>query len=102
MEKETKVKKVTKKRVAELKKIAKVRLKLWLKHSTFEEMTVHGSFIRFDMAIALGGYPLKPEEWMEGHDFSSCVDNNEFYSPEVNEMLRGLFNKEYNKWANGK
>jgi len=94
-----KKKKVTKKRVAELKKIAKVRLKLWLKHSTFEEMTSLGSFIRFDMGIALGGYPMKDEPWMDRKDFLSVVDKNEFHSQEVNDMLRELFNKEYDKWA---
>tara|TARA_R110000782_G_scaffold26960_2_gene68588 strand:+ start:873 stop:1148 length:276 start_codon:yes stop_codon:yes gene_type:complete len=83
---------MTKERKKEIKKEAKKRIKLWLSATTFEEMTVGGSFVRFNMAIGLlGGYPFEKEYWMVGNDFDEFVTKSEFYSVEYEQILGQQF-----------
>jgi len=46
------------KRKTEITNEIQRRIGEWLKYSTFEEFTVQGSFMRFEMAIGLNGYHL--------------------------------------------
>jgi hypothetical protein len=88
---------MTNKRKEEIKTEAKRRLDNWLKNSTFEEMTVGGSFVRFDMTIGLLGYPFKLEHWMSENDVKKFVTIDEFTSPEYKEILNDLFETAYSE-----
>jgi hypothetical protein len=67
------------------------RLNEWLKHYTFEEITVYGSFMRFEMAIGLNGYPFGKEEWMKNKNFNKFISDEEFYSDEYNKIINDIF-----------
>lgn len=84
---------MTKERKKEIKKEAERRLKLWLSNSSFNEMTCYGSFVRFDMAIGLLGYPFEKEQWMNKDDFDGFVTESEFDSVDYDLILEELFNK---------
>lgn len=67
------------------------RLNLWLDNSTFEEMTVGYSKMRFHMAIGLGGYPFEKESWMDKEDFKPFVTDEEFYHPMCDYIVDYMF-----------
>ena len=80
-----------KQRIEEIKTEATKRINEWLKHSTFDEMTVNGSRMRFEMALGLNGYPFKKESWMNKKDFNKFLKGNEFYSTEYDNIIGELF-----------
>ena len=85
---------MTEERKKEIKTEAEKRLKLWLSNSSFDEMTVYGSFIRFNMAIGLlGGYPFEKEQWMDKDGFDVFVTESEFDSLDYDLILQELFNE---------
>lgn len=100
--KERKAKMALSSKISEDRKIeiyveAKRRMKLWLVNSTFDEMTVMGSKMRFDMALGLsGGYPFEEPEWMKDKSFNDFVTKDEFESPEYDEIIDQLFEKAEN------
>ena len=87
-------------RVNEIKLEAKNRLNLWLKNSSFEEMTLNFSQIRFEMAIGLFGYPFEKEYWMGKNEFNQFVTEQEFDSNEVSIILNKLFQNQIKKQKN--
>lgn len=83
---------MTDKRKEEIKKESKRRLDEWLGNSTFDEMTLGGSLIRFNMAIGLIGCPFRDEhKWMKGKNFKRFVTDEEFDSKEYDEIILELF-----------
>ena len=84
---------MTEQRKKQIKSEATRRLKLWLYDSSFNEMSAHGSIMRFDMALGLIGYPFEKEQWMDKDDFGVFVTNDEFNSPEYDTIIEELFNK---------
>ena len=81
-------------RKKQIKTEAERRLNLWLSNSSFDEMTVSGSFIRFNMALGLfEGYPFEKENWMNKDDFNGFVTEQEFDSVDYDLILQELFNK---------
>ena len=57
---------INNKRLLEIEQEIYRRLKLWLKNSTWDEMTTEGSLIRFNMSLGMIGYPFeKSYEWMK-------------------------------------
>ena len=84
-----------KSRYNEIKEEAERRVKLWVENTSFAEMTVSGSRLRFNMGIGAMGYPFQKEEWMGEDDFKSFVTEEEFDSPQYDEITDGLFKKYY-------
>lgn len=83
---------MTTKRKEKIKAEAQRRLNLWLKHSTFEDMSCDGSKMRFDMSLGLyGGYPFERPEWMKAQKFNSFVTESEFNSKEYDSIIYELF-----------
>jgi hypothetical protein len=82
---------MTQNRKKQIKAEAQKRLNQWLKHSTFNKMTVHGSYIRFNMALGLNGYPFAKEKWMQKDEFNNFITDDEFDSIEYDEMITELF-----------
>lgn len=68
-----------------------VRISKWLENSTFEEMTVYYSMIRFNMAVGMIGYPFKKEAWMLDSDFNRFVSDQEYDSPEYDDIMNNLY-----------
>lgn len=69
-------------------------MNLWLSNSTFDEMTVMGSRMRFDMALGLyGGYPFDKPEWMKDKAFDNFITESEFNTSEYEEIINQLFEK---------
>lgn len=87
-----------KERKKEIQEEAKRRLNLWVSNSSFDDMTCGGSYLRFEMALAMKGYPFKPEEWMDKNDCNSFISDEENKDPEYNQMLRELFEESAKKW----
>lgn len=95
---------ISENRILEIYIEAKRRMDLWLSHSTFDEMTVMGSKIRFDMALGLyGGYPFEKPEWMKDKAFDDFVTESEFDTSEYQEVIDQLFEQaeEKTKFNNG-
>jgi hypothetical protein len=82
---------MTQERKQEIETEVKRRLNLWLENSTFEEMTVNGSKMRFETALGMVGYPFVPESWMSKKDCSQFIKDYEFYSQEYNDIIDELF-----------
>jgi hypothetical protein len=81
---------ISKERLLEIENEAKRRLDLWLQNTTFEEMTVGFSMVRFNMALGLlNGYPFQKEKWMT--DFDSFVTEDEWSKPEYDNIMNNLF-----------
>jgi hypothetical protein len=81
---------MNKNRKIEIEKEAQRRLNDWLLNSTFDEMSVNGSLMRFDMSLGLvNGYPFKKEKWM--FNFTKFVTIKEYESLEYNEIINKLF-----------
>ncbi len=84
--------KIPEDRILEIYIEAKRRMDLWLSHSTFDEMTVMGSKLRFDMALGLyGGYPFEKPEWMNDKAFNDFITEFEFETSEYQEIINQLF-----------
>lgn len=84
--------KISEDRILEIYIEAKRRMNLWLSHSTFDEMTVMGSKVRFDMALGLhGGYLFERPEWMKDKAFNDFVTESEFDTSEYQEIINQLF-----------
>ena len=84
-----------KNRIDEIKQEAEKRVKLWIENSSFAEMTVSGSKLRFNVGIAGIGYPFEKEEWMNEDDFKRFVTDEEFDSEQYDEIVNELFEKYY-------
>ena len=83
---------MTEQRKSEIAKEARRRLDLWLQNDTIENMTCHGSFIRFNMGIGLlGGYLFEEPDWMVDKGFDEFVTEEEFDDPDYDEILYGLY-----------
>ncbi len=90
--------KISEERILEIYIEAKRRMNLWLSHSTFDEMSVMGSKLRFDMALGLhGGYAFDQPEWMKDEAFNDFVSESEFDSPQYEEIINQLFNQAQEK-----
>jgi len=83
---------MTQDRIIQIENEAQRRLNLWLLNSSFDEMSVNGSLIRFDMSLGLiDGYPFKKEKWM--FKFTKFVTIQEYKSKEYEQIINNLFNK---------
>lgn len=74
-----------------IKQEAERRLNLWLQHSTFDEMSLQGSFMRFVMSLGVIGYPFAKKEWMNKEDFKRFVTDAELDSEDFDDIFMDLF-----------
>lgn len=86
---------INKDRIIEIENEGLRRLNLWLKYSTFDDMTLGGSLMRFDMALGMMGYPFEKEKWM-GKDFKKFISLKEYESDEYEKIIYKLFEKTEN------
>ncbi|MEH6348371.1 MAG: hypothetical protein V7785_24970 [Bermanella sp.] len=77
----------------DFKKALEERLFKRLKTQTFDEMTVGGSKLRFDMAMAIDGYPFELPEGAVEEDYQSLLTNEQYMSGEFDEVIDKVFSK---------
>lgn len=86
---------MTSKRQEEIRTEAQRRLNEWLQNSNFDEMSVGGSKMRFDMALGLfEGYPFIKPDWMKSKKFNGFVSEAELNSKEYDVVIDQLFNSQ--------
>ena len=83
---------MTKERMLQVIKEATFRLWLWLENTTFDDMTCHYSYLRFTMAIGLGGYCFEKEIWMKD-EFTEFLTDEEFWDVEYDMIMSKLFHE---------
>ena len=88
---------MTDKRKNEIEIEARRRLALWLEHSTFDEMSVGYSFLRFSMSIGLDGYPFQKPDWMVNKKFEDIRKDSESRDDFFHDICKKLYNEEYAK-----
>lgn len=77
---------------------AKRRIDLWLTNSSFMDMTVGGSYLRFNMSLGMLGYPIKKEKWMTNYD--RFITDEEFDDPLYDIITSELFRFYQTKFYN--
>jgi hypothetical protein len=86
---------MTTKRQETIRTEAQRRLNEWLENSTFDEMSVGGSKMRFDMSLGLfQGYPFIKPDWMKTKKFNCFVSEEELNSKEYDVIIDQLFNSQ--------
>jgi hypothetical protein len=86
---------MTTKRQKKIRTEAQRRLNEWLENSTFDEMSVGGSKMRFDMSLGLfQGYPFIKPDWMKTKKFNGFVSEEELNSKEYDVIIDQLFNSQ--------
>jgi hypothetical protein len=84
---------MTTKRQETIRTEAQRRLNEWLENSTFDEMSVGGIKMRFDMSLGLfQGYPFIKPDWMVTKKFNGFVSEEELNSKEYDVIIDQLFN----------
>jgi len=84
---------MTQERYKEIYDEANRRLMLWLNNSSFDAMTIGGSYLRFNMALGLLGYPFELESWMNEFDFEKFITQEEYESEFYDIIMDQLFDK---------
>lgn len=69
----------------------KARLKNRLKNQTFDQITVGGSKMRFDMALAIDGYPFELPEGADERDYQPLLSNEQYMSGEYDDVINEVF-----------
>ena len=71
----------------------KERLAKRLETQSFDEMTVHGSKIRFEIAMAINGYPFKLPEGAIKKDYESLLTDQQYMSGEFDAIIDKVFSE---------
>lgn len=67
------------------------RLAKRLMETTFEELTVGGSKLRFEMALAIDGYPFELPDGANADDYCSLLTNDQYMSGYYDEVINEVF-----------
>lgn len=70
-----------------------VRLRKRLKTQSFDEMTVGGSKMRFDMALAIDGYPFEIPKGADEKDYKRILSSEQYQSGEFDDVIKDVFSK---------
>lgn len=89
---------MTQKRKKQIKEELEKRLAIWLEKTNFEKLSFFGSKLIFEMslgAVGLGHVPKENTNLIDKNDFQRFITDEEFNSPEYNEIINELFEKAY-------
>jgi len=67
------------------------RLAKRLENQSFDEMTVGGSKLRFDMAMAIDGYPFEIPKGANKADYERLLTTEEYISGRYDEEIDAVF-----------
>lgn len=73
------------------KSALEARLAKRLENQTFDEMTVGGSKLRFDMAMAIDGYPFELPDGANQADYKSLMTSEEYMSGRYDDVIDAVF-----------
>lgn len=73
------------------KSALEARLAKRLTETTFEELTVGGSKLRFDMAMAIDGYPFVLPEGAKEEDYCPLLTNDQYMSGYYDDVISEVF-----------
>ncbi|NOI31876.1 hypothetical protein [Vibrio coralliilyticus] len=68
------------------------RLEKRLQSQSFDELTVGGSRIRFDMALAIDGYPFELPEGALEEDYEPLLSTDNYMSGMFDDVIDEVFN----------
>ncbi len=71
----------------------KVRLRKRLKTQSFDELTVGGSKMRFDMALAIDGYPFEIPKSADEKDYRALLSSQQYQSGEFDDVIDEVFSE---------
>jgi hypothetical protein len=77
----------------EFKTALENRLQKRLETQTFDEMTVGGSKLRFDMAMAIDGYPFELPEGANEKDYERLLTTEQYMSGKFDAVIDEVFSK---------
>ena len=89
---------MTQKRKKQIKEELEKRLAIWLEKTNFEKLSFFGSKLIFEMSlgpIGLGQVFEENRKLIDEKDFQRFITDEEFNSPEYNEIINELFKKAY-------
>ncbi|MDX1539599.1 hypothetical protein [Arsukibacterium sp.] len=69
----------------------KARLNRRLETQSFDELTVGGSKLRFDMALAIDEYPFEIPEGEDESDYEALLTNQEYMSGAYDDVIDEVF-----------
>jgi hypothetical protein len=69
----------------------KVRLKKRLKMQTLDQITAGGSKMRFDMSLAIDGYPFEIPRGADKKDYKSLLSSEQYQSGEFDDVIEEVF-----------
>lgn len=73
------------------REILKQRLAKRLQTQSFDELTVHGSQMRFEMALAINGYPFELPKGANKKDYESILTDEQYQSGEFDDVIDEVF-----------
>ncbi|ARU26963.1 hypothetical protein [Cellvibrio sp. PSBB006] len=77
----------------QFKKALEERLAKRLEAETFDELTVGGSKMRFDMAMAINGYPFELPEGASEEDYTPLLTDQQYMSGKFDGIIDEVFMK---------
>jgi hypothetical protein len=75
----------------EFKKTLEERLEKRLEIQSFDEMTVQGSKIRFDMAMAIMEYPFEIPDGANEQDYEALLTEQEYMAGKFDDVIDAVF-----------
>lgn len=69
----------------------KARLKKRLQTKSFEQITVGGSKMRFDMELAINGYPFELPKGADEKDYKALLTEEQYMSGEYDDVIDEVF-----------
>lgn len=67
------------------------RLKKRLKSQSFEDLTAGGSRMRFDMELAIDGYPFELPKRANDKDYKPLLTQEQYLSGEYDDVIEDVF-----------
>ena len=83
--------------IEEFKKTLKERLAKRLETESFDEMTMGGSKLRFDMAMAIDGYPFELPDGANEKDYEALLTNSQYMSGKYDAIIEEVYSKAYDE-----
>ena len=82
------------------KNLLKDRLEKRLQKQSFDELTIGGSKLRFDMALAIDGYPFEIPVGEEESDYEALITTEQYMSGYYDDVIYEVFQQAQNTIEN--
>lgn len=82
---------------SEFKKALETRLDSRLKVKAFDDLTVGGSKLRFEVAMAIDGYPFEIPSTADESDYLPLITTEQLFSGDYDSIIDEVFTKALEK-----